>query len=397
MCMSVDYWDSVRHFAERAGVALVWDLNVLLRTENGDWDAANATALLERINAAGGGTLAALQLGNEPELYPEKRNITDMTPQKLAKDFHALRSLVSARFANITGTIFGPDACCESDSKGKFLREFVSAADGAIDAVTVHDYPVGRLRNGSCDPEGFIDKRSFGSLEGFLSTYAGYVRQAGSQAPLILGEVATTDEGGCSGYSSSFISGFAFVYELGSVAASGYVQLNRQDIIGAQYALVGPPGWASGPLGTPHPDYFTAVLFKQIVGRHILRVTNSNPSDSPSWDARVWCTHQGGLPVLSFINPSASSVTVAVTSSDGKRQSMTPRVEYVLTAGHDGLLTNNIYLNDDKLFVHDNGSLPVYPIPGRRIATATDTSMEVPPWSYGLVVLEGQGSLPACE
>jgi hypothetical protein len=402
--MSVDYWDSVRRFAERSGVALVWDLNVLLRTRDGAWDSANATALLERINAAGGGTLAALQLGNEPELFPKHRNISYMTPQQLGKDYHALRSLIQSRFSNITTTIFGPDSCCESETQGKFLSDFVSAASGAVDAITVHDYPIGRLSNGSCNTAGFVDKKVFSSLDGFLSTNAEYVRRAGSHVPLILGEVATTAEGGCAVYSMSFISGFAFVYELGSVAASGYVQLNRQDIVGfsglnepSQYALLGSPGWTKGSLGAPHPDYFTALLFKQIVGRHVLHVSSSEPSDSPSWDARVWCSREGSLPVLSYINPSTVSVTVALKSSDGKRTSMVPRIEYVLTAGGDNLLTNDIYLNNEKMTVFENGTLPVFPIPGRRVDSLADSTLELPPWSYGFVVFEGQGALSACN
>lgn len=55
-----------------------------------------------------------------------------------------------------------------------------------------------------------------------------------------------------------------------------------QDIAGwsfafgeSHYMLVGPAGWTNGSseLLTPHPDYYTTILFRQLIGRHIFNTT----------------------------------------------------------------------------------------------------------------------------
>ena len=61
----------------------------------------------------------------------------------------------------------------------------------------------------------------------FLSNYSGYIAAGGGGggAPLILGEVASTAEGGCDGLSNRFVAGFVFIYELAATAEAGAVQV----------------------------------------------------------------------------------------------------------------------------------------------------------------------------
>lgn len=186
-----------------------------------------------------------------------------------------------------------------------FLPDALVAGAGAIlSGVTVHDYPLGRAPNRSCVTAAYTNLTQFRSLPAFLANYSGYVvNGSGGEAtrrgaaetgasrardtpfpaaaaaaaapppPLILGEVASTAEGGCDGLSNRFVAGFVFIYELAATAEAGAVQLNRQDVAGwssettpSNYGLLGAPGWSTtardGP-PSPHPDYFLALLFKQ--------------------------------------------------------------------------------------------------------------------------------------
>lgn len=105
--------------------------------------------------------------------------------------------------------------------------EFVEGAGSVLSAVTIHDYPLGRGPNRSCITSEFTNLTSFRSLAAFMANYSGYVANGSGAAPpppIILGEVASTAEGGCDGLSNRFVAGFVFAYELSAAAEGGAVQ-----------------------------------------------------------------------------------------------------------------------------------------------------------------------------
>lgn len=127
----------------------------------------------------------------------------------------------------------------------------------------MHDYPLGRAPNRSCVPEEYTNLTQFRSLPVFIANYTGYVVNgsggehtqrvrdpwrcplwqvlrlvvhcicpmlnpaAATPPPVILGEVASTAEGGCDGLSNRFVAGFVFIYELAATAEAGAVQASR--------------------------------------------------------------------------------------------------------------------------------------------------------------------------
>ena len=180
--------------------------------------------------------------------------------------------------------------------------------------------------------------------------------------------------------------------------------MNRQDLVGfssesepSQYALLGPPGWTHGPLGQPHPDYWSALLFKQVVGTAVLRSTYASPDDpagiDAGWDSHVWCARAGGgAVVVTFTNLLGRAVNVTVGGRAAGR-----RVEYILTstsapvpgdAPPPSLYANAVYLNGALLTTDAAGGLPAWPLPGR----AAEGPAVVPPWSYGAIVVLDAGA-----
>ena len=71
------------------------------------------------------------------------------------------------------------------------------------------------------------------------------------------------------------------------------------------------------PLSTPlcSADYFTSVLFKNLMGRHVLHVTKQ--SAEPAASFHVWCAAPAAAPL--------GSVTVAFINPTGKREGASPR------------------------------------------------------------------------
>jgi hypothetical protein len=78
---------------------------------------------------------------------------SNFSAPQVGADFHTLAALLAAAWpGRPSPRIYGPDSCCEQlfSPAGAFLSEFVSAAFTVIDAITVHDYPLGRAPNRSC-------------------------------------------------------------------------------------------------------------------------------------------------------------------------------------------------------------------------------------------------------
>ena len=117
----------------------------------------------------------------------------------------------------------------------------------------------------------------------YMNDYISLSARVAPGLPLYLEEFATQAGGGCDGLSNRFVSGFWFLHTLGLAAERGIARVTRQDFVGwsfasgvSHYPLAGPPGWvssaANGP-PTPHPDYFSTVLFRQLVGACLPRVS----------------------------------------------------------------------------------------------------------------------------
>lgn len=433
-CVDAGTLASLCAFGTATGAGIVWDLNVALRRPAGGWNSSNAAALFDWLVSApeaAGCPVVGWQLGNEVEDFYKRRPVLNISGSALAADYTVLAELLaSPPYAGRlpTAAIFGPDACCEErlpPPVGSWLAAFSAGAGHLLSGLTIHDYPIPRFANDSCEPALFTSATAFASLRADIAAYAGYAAPALSAGvPLILGETATSAHGGCDGLSNRFVAGFTFWYELGAAAESGAVQMNRQDLAGysstsepSNYGLLGPPGWSSGPLGQPHPDYFSALLFKQLAGKRVLGSApgGGGPTGGEWWDAHVWCaaTGGGGL-VVTYYNMGGewANVSVGVAGAGGGGGTVpvavTPRVEYVLTAvaapppppGVAGgpppptVFDDAVYLNGARLATGADGGLPVWPLPGVVVGEGGGAWV-VPPWSYGAVALPNAG-VAAC-
>merc|ERR1712154_614380 len=82
----------------------------------------------------------------------------------------------------------------------------------------------------------------------------------------ILGEASSTYGGGTANLSSGFAAGFLWLDKLGLSASLGLHVVARQDFWGGQYGLVGRDDFL------PNPDYWSSLLFRDLVGNQALLV-----------------------------------------------------------------------------------------------------------------------------
>jgi hypothetical protein len=182
----------------------------------------------------------------------------------------------------------------------------------------------------------------------------------------------------------------------------------------SNYQLVGPPGWTNDTSTlTPHPDYYTSILWRQLMSSTALAVLNvTGPADAVgNVSLHVWCAAAGGTGassgavVLAYGNPTPVNVTLAsIALQDGGSGGAAepPSIEDLSAATDAGtpptFLTNDaIYLNGALLTVGEDGSLPVYPIPGRPVGSGGGgAGLLLPTYSYGFFVLP-DAAVPACS
>lgn len=404
------YWDSLLSFVSAANAQLVWDLNGVLRNNaTNSWDPTiNATALFTHIvNKKQESLIKGFQLGNEPNLW-KKRGI-NVNGTLLGQDYITLSQLLQSQFPTLPNVIYGPDGCCGDDS---FLQDFLPVVyEGkALHYLSEHYYPI--TPNGkACTVDDYLTKSYYDNTLSVMQGYQSLLNKYAPTVPLVLGETATTNMGGCPNFSDRFIAGFYYMYILGGAAANGIVQINRQDLAGwssqtepSQYMLAGLPGWTNGTL-TPHPDYFTSVLWQQIVQKGMLNISWSS-SYQDNFGIHASCANSQyygkGSIVLSYVNTGSNDVQLNFNQNSITQSSRTQFIlasqaafetmrkknkrddDQIHNSPPSSLTDDTIFLNGALLTVNNDGVLPQYPLPGQTVPASTPVTL--PAYTYGFMV-----------
>ena len=414
--------DDLFYFAAQTGANLLFDFNGLAfrPVPNADgtlgpWDpTGNATAMLGYLNAKYGGAVRwSWSLGNEPDLWTEKVNMTTLGHDALAlgKVLAGYRLGTDVYGPSLSGLAVAP------------VQEFLQATGGNVAGVTVHNYPLGR----DCNVSAYLDRSVVDRLGGELAALVAARDAMGHRnTPLVLEEVAGCYGGGCENITDRFVDGFFYLSMLGAVAASGFSRVHRQDVAGwsftggkSHYQLAGPPGWTNGStLLTPHPDWYTSVLFKQLIANTLLNTTVTGDAAALAQvSVHAWCSGAAWWDdesmVLSWTNPTGADVTLDVVIPDTPAA---PRMEFTLTSSAAGysesharvaagraatmasplappasLTDDALFLNGARLQADENGVLPWVngAVGAGRVVTDPSEPIIMPPFSYGFIQLPG--------
>ena len=422
-------WRAITGFAAATGTQLLWDVNAVdFRTPSGAWNpSANASALFA-YTAANNLSVAAWELGNEPDIWVHHFNLS-VSGTQLAADTRTMQSLLRAN--GLSTSVFGPSlATFNATLVQQYIAAWTATGGGPL-GFTAHAYPLGPPTypngsantpisvsgNPSCSVNNYFNRTRVNNLVWYLNNFTSVIAANGDLGTtrMVLEETASNSLGGCIGFSDRFISGFYWVNILGIVAEAGWQQINRQDLAGqsftaagSQYTLFGPPGWTNGSgLVPPHPDYFTSLLWRKLMGRIVM--SNSLSGDTAAlFTSHVWCsadTAPGAGPgavTLAYTNAYNTSVSVTLASAaSGVSYAASPRSEFFLTG--ESLTDNPVYLNLPPgaspierraylLRVQQDGTLtPELQSPVGNLVTDPHAPLVVPPQSYGFVVLHAAG------
>ncbi len=336
---------------------------------------------------------------------------------QLGVDAHTLSTLL--RNYNLGNEVFGPSF---GGLNAQYVAEYLTAAKGAVTGVTVHNYPMAR----DCNVTAYLNSKANVLNMGEQLAQINAVRQQISPSTmLVLEETAGSYGGGCENITDRFVDGIFWLNALGTTAANGFDRLHRQDIAGwsftggqSHYQLAGQPGWTNNSaLLTPHPDWYTSVLFKTIVGNTYINSTvGGDPEAAAAVSLHAWCN---GMPywynqsmVITYTNPTGADIVLDVSAVNITNA---PRTEYILTSsaagyaesrarlarGLDALATlaapldppasntaDAVFLNGASWTVDSNGILPALPVPG-NVVNDPSQPMVMPPYSYGFFQFQG--------
>lgn len=174
--------------------------------------------------------------------------------------------------------------------------------------------------------------------------------------PIWLTETNSVCHQGVFNDTNAFFNTLWLVNRLGMMAERGVEVMARQTLIGFNYSLLG--NYPDEPMA-PTPDYFTTLLFRQLVGSGSIPTTSDNVL-VPTYS---YCGRNGGV-VMSFVSlDETADHDVAVPSALQPSR----RLDYVLTPHWSGDTDANartratsrvVELNGSPLYVSAEGKLP---------------------------------------
>jgi len=408
--VSAACFDTVLAYLTATGARLLFDFGAARAAGSAAWNSSAADALMAHVAARGAGALVgAWQIGNEDPGVA--------SGAQLGADFLTLKRLAAAH--GLPDAVIGPSA---GGTPAAWMADFCNATFGELAMWSAHTY--GGVDCADATGASFVARRTY---YGFVDQLHGYVeakaRWLANSTGLLVEETASAAIGGCVNASDRFIDGFYWLTVMGLPAEYGVTQVNRQDVAGwsflgleSHYALAGPPGWTRGSaLLRPHADWFTTVLFKQLMGARVLNFTWSGSAypraeTGSNVTIHAFCSAaaRGGV-ALAFVVGAGADVTLTVPPLAAP----VPRDEFLLTATAAAfaarragggaadapppreLWDDAIFLNGERMAVDALGALPAYPIPGRRVDDAAE-DIVLPAFSYGFVHFPG-AAIAACD
>jgi hypothetical protein len=272
--------------------------------------AAEARAILQGI---GRRYVAALEIGNEPDLYGIFPWYRDLQGHVLSARAHRynLGSYINdfSRWRAVLPDVplAGPAFSATNWMSG--LDRFLSAEPG-VGVVTFHRYPLRACVKDATSPSyaSIANLLSNVSSSGLAQSVASYVAAAHARGlPFRVGEMNSASCEGRAGVSDTFASALWVLDTLFAMASVGVDGVNVHSLPGAAYELftVTHPGgqWQA----FVHPEYYGMLLFGQAFppGARLL------PASAPSGPVRAWATSApDGRTHVVLINKDSAAHTV---------------------------------------------------------------------------------------
>ena len=352
-------WDAVNRFA------MDLDLKVMTsfatspgtRDANGRWNTDQARRLIE-YSTARHYPLAAAELFNEPNTGEMAGLPKHYTAEQFRSEFNALAALRNTLMPGMklagpgTGADDSPMFATIPFKLSPSGSSITQATAPAFDIISYHFYPATSSR---CAPMGLPQTSKEVALsEEFLATteveaeYFNKLRDRFEPGkPVWLSEVAGAACGG-NPWSAEFLDTFRYVEQLGRLARQGVQVVMHNTLSASDYGLI------DDHSGEPRPNYWAAVLWRQLLGERVLDLPVENTP--PHVSVYAHCLRgdkEGGVALVAINRNKDRTLTL--------RAARTPVAQYALTAAD--LSARTVLLNGRPLSADKEGNFaPLSPL-----------------------------------
>ncbi|XP_024984271.1 heparanase-like protein 3 [Cynara cardunculus var. scolymus] len=375
-CFTMSRWDQLNIFFKNSGAKVMFGLNALSGrkinpngTTYGAWDSSDAESLM-RYTANRGYVIHGWELGNE---LSGTGIGTSIKAKQYATDTIALQKLVQKIYDGFQEKpmVLGPGGFFDAN----WFNEYVLEASTSLQAITQHVYNLGpgvdeHLVEKILDPS-YLDGGSqpFRDLQNILKKH-------GTSMVAWVGEAGGAYNSGRNLVSNAFVFGFWYLDQLGMASTYDTKTYCRQTLIGGNYGLLDTTTFL------PNPDYYSALLWHRLMGRHVLstRFIGTNKIRSyahcskTSAGMTVLLINLDGLKTtnigLSFEN--ATTIVKSIQHEPKHTQKSkfskmlrnpkfaeATRDEYHLTVKNGDLHSQTVLLNGNELLVNSSGIIPL--------------------------------------
>ncbi|KAJ7547200.1 hypothetical protein O6H91_08G074200 [Diphasiastrum complanatum] len=376
-CLNMSRWQALNGFFSETRSQVAFGLNALYGREANrslPWNSSNTKNFIQ-FTAKQGYPIYAWELGNELSSSGIGAKLSSSQYADATKE---LRTIVNDVYSGYTVKPFvvAPDGFFEKNWYRDLLQ---NTGPQVLNACTYHiyDFGPGKITNDLdskiLDPL-FLDNRAaiFFKVSQTLLTYGPWVQAW-------VGESGGASNSGQPNVSHSFLSSLWYVDQLGMAATFNTQVYCRQSLIGGHYGLLNTTTFH------PNPDYYSALLWKELMGTEVLSAVSVG---NVYLRAYAHCTkgdtHSIAVALINLSNTTEFNVHIPIhdfTVNHGGAQSpgirlsvfgdlfsckskrkavelQSKRLEYHLTAATGDLHSHSVLLNGKALEITPDGNLP---------------------------------------
>lgn len=371
--------DELHQFSKNTGLKILFTLNQGPSSwKDNKWDHSNLVELLgylKKIEADW-----RFELGNEVFAYWAIFGLDYQQSEKeYAQNYRKTKNLL--KLNDLNSRLAGP-ASAYWPVIGEPLAFLFGSMEHLIpqlgtdlDVITWHYYPTQSFRCPLAiertDAADLISAKKLDRVGKWANQLAQLKNQYAPKAKLWLGETGSAQCGGEPGVSDQYINALWWIDQLGQLATYQHQVVIRQNLIGADYALLNPDG-------SPRADYHASVLWKKHMGRNVLKVNYDNRNQELRFYSH--CSKFGDGLVLLAINLAGESKSFELDGFAGEKylDSLAPR---------DGLYSQKVRLNGRDLIEPED----IFTIPSTK---TTENRIEVDP--FGVLFVKIKGRFAGC-
>ncbi|KAI5416624.1 heparanase-like protein 1 [Lathyrus oleraceus] len=382
-CLHMKRWNQLNHFFNNTGAVVTFGLNALFGRHKiihtvwgGNWDPTNAYDFIN-YTISKGHKIDSWEFGNE---LSGKGIAASVGAAQYGRDLIKLKQNLNTLYKN---TKFKPSLIAPGGfyQKEWFDQLLQVSGPGVVDVMTHHVYNLGPGSDPHLENK-ILDPARLSKVESLFSNLSETIQKHGPWSVAWVGEAGGAFNSGGRYVSNTFVNSFWYLDQLGLSSRYNTKVYCRQTLIGGNYGLLNTTTF------TPNPDYYSALLWHQLMGKSVLAASSN--VFSPFFRTYAHCSKGRDGVTLLLINLSNQTnfilnVHDRANASNGgndakssiqtdnsffnhlkkafawvgtKGSDVTFREEYHLTSKNDYLRSKTMLLNGNPLKLTDDGEIP---------------------------------------